>query len=92
MLIKTDKYVKEPLLVYTNHTNQLNPSFLLTNNEKYHFHCSTVDPILTLITANKLNLPSLCICGVSSYTELTDYSSSDSSHTSKKVIQYTMEL
>ena len=92
MLIKTDKYVKEPLLVYTNHTNQLNPSFLLTNNEKYHFHCSTVDPILTLITANKLNLPSLCICGVSSYAELTDYSSSDSSHTSKKVIQYTMEL
>ena len=92
MLVKTDKYVKEPLLIYTNHTNQLNPSFLLTNNEKYHFHCSTVDPILTFITANQLNLPSLCICGVSSYADLTDYSHPDSSHASKKLIQYATEL
>jgi hypothetical protein len=92
MLVKTDKYVNEPLLIYTNNTNQLNPSFILTNNEKYHFHCSTVEPILTFITANKLNLPSLCICGVSNYTDLTDYTDQDSSDTSKKVIQYAMEL
>ena len=92
MLVKTDKYVKDPLFIYTNKTNQLNPSLILTNNEKYHFHCSTLDPILTFITANKLNLPSLCICGVCNYTDLTDYNDKDSSDTSKKLIQYATEL